>query len=93
MKTEKLILISEIEKHYELESSFFNNIVAYDLLEIHIVSNQKYLHRKQLKNFEKILHLHDDLAINFEGIDVILNLMKRIEQLNKALNYANTIKY
>ncbi|MCB9033570.1 MAG: hypothetical protein H6553_07020 [Chitinophagales bacterium] len=90
MKTEKLILISELEKHYELNNSFFNDIQTYDLLEVHIVSNERYLHRKHLKNFEKILHLHNDLAINFEGIDVILNLMQRIESLRKELHYAKT---
>lgn len=86
MKTEKLILIREIENHYELEAAFFRNVELYDLLEIYTVSQQKYLHRKQLGRFEKILRLHQDLDINFEGIDVIFNLMKRISRLEKELN-------
>lgn len=85
MKSEKLILVKELCRHYEVEISFFEQVESFGLLPVENISDEKYIHRKQLKNIEKILRLHHDLAINMEGIDVILNLMKKIKQLEKEL--------
>jgi hypothetical protein len=86
MKTDKLILISDLCKHYKLENSFFEQVEYYELLEFQIVSEEKYLKKKQLKNLDKIVHLHQDLEINMEGIDVIFNLMNKIKNLENELN-------
>ncbi|MBA5629406.1 chaperone modulator CbpM [Moheibacter lacus] len=85
MKIEKLIHIHDLCKFYEVESSFFEQVESYGLIKIVIISNEKYVHPKQLKNWEKIIHLHQDLNVNMEGIDVIFNLMKRIQLLENEL--------
>jgi len=85
MKLEKLILVKELCRHYEVEISFFEQAESFGLLPVENISDEKYIHRKQLKNVEKIFRLHHDLEINMEGIDVILNLMKKIKQLEKEL--------
>ncbi len=85
MSEKKLILVRELCQHYALEISFFEQIETYGLLKVMVVSEEKFIHRKQLNKVEKIIRLHRDLEINMEGIDVILNLMKRIQSLEKEL--------
>src|SRR5690606_12401469 len=86
MKPDKLILISDLCKHYELENSFFEQMEYYELLEIQILAEEKYLKKKHLKNLDKIIHLHRDLKINMQGIEVIFNLMDKIKKLENELN-------
>lgn len=85
MKTEKLILISELFIHYEVNSDFFDELESFGLVEIQSIDEQKYIPRKQLGHLEKILNLHRELNINFEGIDVIFQMMNRIQELEKQL--------
>lgn len=86
MNKKKLILVRELCQHYEMEFSFFEQAESYGLLKVENISDEKYIHQKQLGKIEKILRLHHELEINLEGIDVILNLMKRIQSLEKELH-------
>ncbi len=85
MNQKKLILVRELCQHYEMEISFFEQVEEYGLVNVEMVSDEKYIHRKQLNKMEKILRLHRELDVNLEGIDVIFNLMKRIRVLEKEL--------
>ncbi|MFT7364613.1 MAG: hypothetical protein ACI9UV_002823, partial [Algoriphagus sp.] len=39
-------------------------------------------------DLEKVLRLHKELDVNLEGIDVILNLLGKVESLQMELNLA-----
>lgn len=86
MNQKKLILLRELCQHYEMEISFFEQAESYGLVQVEYISDEKYIHQKQLRKIEKILRLHHELEVNLEGIDVILNLMKRIQSLEKELH-------
>jgi hypothetical protein len=60
---------------------FITALQEYELIEITITDNQDYLKTNQLNAIEKMIRLHYDLDINFEGIDAIYNLLKQVEQL------------
>lgn len=90
MKTDKFLLITEICQYYHIESDFFEEIEYHQLLEIHQISGQKFIHQKQLNRLEKILRLHDELDLNLQGIDVVFGMMKRIEKLEKELRQAKS---
>lgn len=86
MKTDKFLLLTELCQHYQIQTEFFDEVEYHALLEIHQFSGQKFLHRKQLRRLEKIIRLHQDLEINFQGIDVVFSMMNRIDKLEKELN-------
>lgn len=85
MKTDKLIRISELCSHYQIERSFFDEIEYYELIEIHIGSTEKFIHQKHLSRLEKIIRLRDELEINMQGIDVVLEMMSKIKKLKREL--------
>ena len=48
-----------------------------------MIEEKKFIAESQLPKFEKVVRLHYDLQINFEGIDVIANLLERINRIQE----------
>ncbi|PIE87564.1 MAG: MerR family transcriptional regulator [Bacteroidetes bacterium] len=86
MTQDQLIAIVDLCKHYEVETSIFDEIENFQILEIVTISNKKYLNREHLNDVEKIIRLNRDLDINMEGIDVIFNLLKKVERLQNDMS-------
>jgi len=53
----------------------------FDLIEINIFENEDYIHEDLLPKTLKVINLHHELNINFEGVDSILNLLEKIDTL------------
>ena len=66
---------------YEVDIVFFDNLVEAGLIETFMEENTVYLHYDKLAHFEKLLTWHYDLEINIPGLEVICQLLERIEQL------------
>lgn len=86
MKAEALIPVEQFCAHYEIEFSFINALAEHGLIEIIMVEDARYLHEAHISNIEKMIHMHYDLDINPEGIDVIFQLLERIKHLQSELN-------
>jgi len=82
MKTEELILVSELCVHYKVEPQFFLSLHETGLIEIWVVEEVSYVHTNTVNDLERIMRLHHDLNVNSEGIDVVFNLLERIDDLN-----------
>lgn len=83
--TQNYLPLDQLCVHYEVEMSFFEGLVELDLIEITHIEQVMCLHRDRIGDLEKILRLHQELRINFEGIDTIFHLLKKIEQLQEEL--------
>lgn len=81
----KLIKIEALCKYYEIPQSFIDALDNYDLIEITYQSNEKHLDVEHIVEVEKFMRLHYDLKINFEGLDVVSNLLQQIEEMQKEL--------
>ena len=85
MNTTHLISIQQFCTHYNVPVKFINALQDYELIEITITNNEDYLQTNQLNTIEKMMRMHYDLDINFEGIDAIYNLLKQVEQLQEEV--------
>jgi len=85
MSTKNLIPIKTLCKHYQVETSFFTGLNEHGLIEITTVAQSNCIHQDHIQHLEKMIRLHQDLHINFEGIDSVLNLLERIETLQSEL--------
>ena len=99
MKTRDLISIQQVCVHYNVPTSFVTALNDYELIDIITIQNILYISKTQVKDFEKMMHLHYELEINIEGIDAIYNLLKQVETLqneittlNNSLNFYKAIK-
>ena len=85
MNLENLIPIPELCSHYELEMSFFVNLSEIGLLQITTVETTSYIDMDSIQKIEKIIHLHQDLEVNIEGIDVVFNLLQKMDSLQNEV--------
>jgi|SRR5579875_1476231 len=85
MEDRELIPASEFCFHNEIEISFIHSLQEYGLVEVIHTEESEFLHANELSEIEKMMHLHYDLNVNIEGIDVITHLLKRIEQMQNEL--------
>jgi hypothetical protein len=87
METQELIIVDVFCQQYQIEINLINDLEAFGLIEIIIQQEQKYVNKNQLATLEKIIRLHNDLHINKEGIDIILNLQEKENQLLSEIHY------
>lgn len=80
MESQHLIPAAAFCVHYNIEVSLLHRLQDYGLLQVTTMNETLFIDADALADAEKIIHLHQDLDINFEGIDVILQLLKRLEQ-------------
>ncbi|MEH6658712.1 chaperone modulator CbpM [Leeuwenhoekiella marinoflava] len=85
MSTPDYIPVLELCEQYHIEHTFFTELHDKGVLEVVTVSQTRCLHHDSIPVFEKIMRIHNELDINIEGIDVILNLLHKIENLNRQL--------
>lgn len=89
MNHSDFISIQQFCTHYKVPVGFVEALRNYNLVEVIISDNDIYLHTNQLNAVEKIICLHYDLNINFEGIDAIHNLLEQVEQLQNEVRLLN----
>ena len=86
MKTTNTITISTFCKNYDIPQSFLDNLVQYELVILNSDDETVYILEEQVETIERFIRLHYDLNINFEGLDVINNLMSKIQELQHRIN-------
>jgi hypothetical protein len=85
MKMKNLIPIPVLCAHYEVELSFFSNLSEMGLFEIKTIENSHYIDSDAVYNIEKMIRMHQELDVNMEGIDVVFNLLQKIDVLQNEL--------
>lgn len=85
MIQEELIRIEILCERYEVEMTFFDELNRLNLIEIKEKARVYYIPQEHIGRFEKILRLQRELNVNFEGIDVILNLLEKEQNLQQEI--------
>jgi uncharacterized protein YPO0396 len=85
MKINNRIHARQICEVYDVPPEFIDALTEYQLMELEMQEDGAYIAEEQLAEFEKLMRLHFDLNINYEGLDVIQNLMRRIDELEHEL--------
>ena len=58
----------------------------YGLINVVTQNEGRFVSSGEINAFEKIVRLHYDMDINFEGIETIIHLLERMERLQAELN-------
>ncbi len=80
MKSE-LVIISEYCVQSQIEPDFIIQLEDEGLIDICVLDNERYIHVSQLRSLEQYTRWYYDLSINVAGIDVIQNLLDRIDEM------------
>ncbi|MFL9833549.1 chaperone modulator CbpM [Chryseobacterium terrae] len=73
----------ELVQIYNIEITFFDELVDYGLLNIETENEIRYLMYEDLPTFERFANWHYDLEINLPGLEVINRMLQRMENLNQ----------
>ena len=87
MGREKYILVSHFCNHTQIEVSFVENLQEYGLVTFEERENEVFIEEKDINEIEKMFRLHHDLGINFEGLDAIKQMLKRMKKMEKQMNF------
>ncbi len=90
MDENTIISIQDFCSYYDVSVSFLDELSNYELITVYEENNVKHLKTDDLELIEKLMRLHFDLDINFEGLDVILNLLNKISELQTELKTLQT---
>ena len=85
METKDIIKAKQLCTIYNIPQSFVEDLTEYQLLDFVRQDDELYLSHEHLGMFEKLIRLHYELDINYEGLDVIMNLMQRIEEMEAEI--------
>lgn len=86
MDGQKFISVVHLCDMYHTEVSFFQELNEIGLIEIVTEEDNLYLHQDALFDVERIIRLHQELHVNIEGVDVVLNLLEKVEHLQDELH-------
>lgn len=73
----------ELVKIYNVEITFFDELVDYGLLRVETEDNIRYLIYEDLQVFEKFTNWYYDLEINLPGLEVIHDMLSKMEDLKR----------
>ena len=85
MQTEHLIAADVFCTHYNAEFTFISSLHQSGLIEIVTVNDTPFIQEDDLQRLEKIVRMHYDLHINVEGIETIIHLLNRLENMQQEM--------
>ena len=81
MKRQSMLALSEVCDFYHVDLELMRDFSEFGLYPLAVVDGKAEIEAKYLEKLDEIISLHRALGINKEGIDVILELRRRISGL------------
>lgn len=81
----ELIIIHEYCIQNQVEPDFIVQLENEGLIQVSIVDNERYIHISQLSHLDQYVRWYYDLSINVAGIDVIQNLLDKIDTMQDEI--------
>lgn len=72
---------TDLVKYYNVEIHFLNSLEECGLIKTFEENQEKYIDYEELANLERFANWHYDLEVNLAGLEIIENLLKKIEVL------------
>ena len=85
MEQTDMIVLDEFCTSHKVEVSFVRTLEEHGLIETITINETLYIQENELSKLEQIVRLHQELNINSEGVDAIINLLKRIENMQNEI--------
>ncbi|NCD69731.1 chaperone modulator CbpM [Mucilaginibacter agri] len=81
MSAEEMVEVTVFCNYHHIEYTFIDSLEENGLVKLTHVETQKFIPFAELHQVEKMIHMHQDLDINIAGIEAIVNMLQRVEQL------------
>jgi len=81
----KTISVEQFCTRHDISQSFIDDLFTFELVEVLIIERSKHIKVSDINKIDRLKRIHYDLDVNFEGLDVINNMMDEIIGLNKDI--------
>jgi hypothetical protein len=85
MNRKNIIPAIEFCTCHNIEIEFLNSLQEAGLIEITTIEETVYINKHQLNDLEKIVRMHYELDINLEGIETVVHLLHRINEMQDEI--------
>jgi len=85
MTTEEMIAANDFCAIHKIEYSFICSLEDAGLLQLVVMNEQRFIHHNQVNELEKMIRLYRELDVNIAGIEVIINLLNKIEEMQEEI--------
>ena len=85
MNRENMIPAIEFCTCHSIEIEFLNSLQEAGLIEITTIEETEYIYENQLNDLEKIVRMHYEMDINLEGIETVIHLLERINEMQDEI--------
>ncbi len=92
MDTE-LIIIKKIYQNSRIEPEFLNLLQEEGLIEVINIDGEQYIKESKLTDLEKFASWYYDLSVNIEGIDIINNILQKMQRMERELYILKKYQY
>ena len=86
MGNEKYILVSHFVERSNIEVDFVQSLHEYGLVVFEERENETFIDEGDISEIERLFRLHHDLGINYEGLDVIKQMLERMQRMEKEMD-------
>lgn len=94
MKRTTWIAAPEFCNYHEITIHFIEELADYDLIQTTVKKQTLFFAEDQLPQVEKYIRLHRDLQINTEGLQVVSQLIEKIDRLqDELIRLQNTVNF
>ncbi|MBE7169784.1 MAG: chaperone modulator CbpM [Williamsia sp.] len=85
METPEMIPVAEFCAIHQIEGGFIDSLQSVGLIEVTMVEDHPFIPAVQLLRLEQLVRMHFDLDINLEGMDAILHLLDRVQNMQAEI--------
>ncbi len=85
MNKGNMIPADEFCASHNIEITFINSLQEAGMIEVTTISETEYIHENQLNELEKIVRLYYEMDINLEGIETVIHLLQRINDMQDEI--------
>lgn len=85
MKTNEIIIINQLCRSYQIEFTFFEQLEHLGLIKILSVQEEACIEENELEAVEKMIRLYQELNVHPQSMDVVMNLLQKVEDLQDEL--------
>jgi|GEM_PF-127943 len=83
MESIQLISVKEFCDSHGVEQTYLLTLQEFGFVQI---KEGKFIEEHTLSKIEKVMRLHREMEVNLEGIEVILDLLERMDGMNMEMN-------
>jgi hypothetical protein len=85
MSSENLISVNKLLDHYSIDLAFVEFLEEMQIISIVVMEEERFMDESEIPGLERMMRLHYDLGINYEGLDAISHLLKRMAEMEREI--------